>query len=134
MAAAVGPEQLAFLAEHMLVILGELERRGLLAIEVGDASQATPEAARSTVCAHARVDVRAETLAVAWEDDGDRLIIEAVASSPGAGAGDWALPPHPLAGDDEVPDDDPLGPDVLRLRLQPVVAQRFVRQVGRLLA
>ncbi len=37
-------------------------------------------------------DVRAETLAVEWDDDGERLVIEAAAAPPAAGAGLWAEP------------------------------------------
>ena len=80
-------------------------------------------------------EFRAGTLTIAWDDDGDRIIIEAQALAFDAGAGESA----PLPGEEfdrgvdaEVPDDDPLGPDLLRVRLTPWMAQRFARQAAQM--
>jgi uncharacterized repeat protein (TIGR03847 family) len=123
--ATIEREQLVMLAERVLLIIDELERRGLVAIEVGDA----PRDPSISVGA-ASAGLRADTLAVEWDDDGERLVIEASAALPDGGAGVSAEPvgePDPI-----VPDDEPWGPDILRVRLTPITAQRFARQARRL--
>jgi uncharacterized repeat protein (TIGR03847 family) len=119
-------EQLARLAEGILRLIDELERRGLVAIDVGPPDGAPERPPR-------RHAFRAETLTIAWDDDGHRVVIEAHSPEADAGAGESAAPPG-LEPDDEledVPDDAPLGPDVLRVRLSPYMAQRFARQAAR---
>jgi uncharacterized repeat protein (TIGR03847 family) len=130
--AAIDREQLEALAGHVLVIIDELERRGLVAIEVGGwpPEEGAPEQPPGRPLG---IEIRAETVAVEWDDDGDRLIVEAVSAPPGAGAGTWARPENE-ADPDGIPDDDPSGPDVLRVRLTPIVAQRFARLARRLAA
>ena len=67
-------EQLALLGQHLLVIIDELERRGLLAIDAGlPVPDEAPPTGRPP-----REDFRAGTLTLAWDEDGDRVIIEAV--------------------------------------------------------
>ena len=74
----------------------------------------------------------AGTLVIAWDDDADRLIVEVHSIRLDQGAGESAGPvvdgrdadPDEL----ELSDDDPIGPDVVRLRLAPVMAQRFAKQ------
>jgi hypothetical protein len=126
--ASIDGDQLAMLGDRVLLIIDELERRGLVAIEVGDGPDETPPLAGPS-----RMDIAADTLAVEWDDDGDRLIIEAIAAPPAAGAGAWA---RSIGEPDatELPDDDPLGPDILRVRLTPLLAQRFARRARRLAA
>lgn len=147
---ALEREQLALLADRMLTIIDELERRGLVAIDTGlrnpderaprsDGLTRRPEslALRSDERAldpPSREDFVVGALTIAWDDDGDRLIVEAHSISFDAGAGESAPPPgvddddkdhdHP----EDIPDDDPIGPDVLRVRLTPVMAQRFARR------
>jgi uncharacterized repeat protein (TIGR03847 family) len=125
MSVSLGLEQLSRLADGVLVIVDELERRGLVAIEIGSVE---PPAGRSAP----RHAFRAETLAIEWDDDGHRIVIEARSAETDAGVGVSAPPPGVRAEDavDEVPDDAPLGPDVLRVRLSPHMAQRFARQAA----
>jgi uncharacterized repeat protein (TIGR03847 family) len=123
-------EQLAFLAERLLPILDELERRGLLAIDVG----AGPAALEPLVVEPLREEFVVGALSIAWDDDGDRVIVEAQAVLFDAGIGESAPPRDRDVDLEEVPDEDPIGPDVLRVRTAPVMAQRFARQAGRIAA
>jgi uncharacterized repeat protein (TIGR03847 family) len=118
-------EQLARLARGILTFVDELERRGLVAIDVAPVDLPPEKPAR-------RHAFRAQSLTIAWDDDGHRIVVEARSADPEAGAGDSALPPW-IDTDDgsaDEPDDAPLGPDVLRVRLTPDMAQRFARQAG----
>ena len=126
MSVSVEREQLARLADGLLMVVDELERRGLVAIEIGAADPAPDRPAR-------RQAFRAETLTIEWDDDGHRVVVEARSPEPGTGAGESAPWPHATLEEDieDVPDDAPLGPDVLRIRLTPHMAQRFARQAGR---
>jgi hypothetical protein len=126
--ATIEREQLEMLADRVLLIIDELERRGLVAIDVGAMPEEAPPAEGPPI-----VELDADTVALEWDDDGERLVIEAIAAQADGGAGISAGPagePEPV----EVPDDEPWGPDVLRLRLTPIVAQRFARQARRLSA
>jgi uncharacterized repeat protein (TIGR03847 family) len=120
-------EQLARVADGIAALVDELERRGLVAIEVGPVDMLPGRPVR-------RHAFRAETIMVAWDDDGHRVVIEARAAETDGGAGDHAHLPGPAADDepDDASDDDPVGPDVLRVRLRPHMAQRFARQAARL--
>jgi uncharacterized repeat protein (TIGR03847 family) len=124
---ALERDQLALLADRTMVILDELERRGLVAIDAAPSSPTNARALDEPVIEA----FRAGTLTIAWDDDGDRLIIEAIAMASDPGAGESAAPPGE-ADDDEVPDDEPMGPDLLRVRLTPVMAQRFARHAGQI--
>jgi len=126
MSVALAREQLARMAEGVLRLVDELERRGLVAIDVVPADLPSEKPAR-------RHAFRAETLTLDWDDDGHRIVIEARSPEPGAGAGDSGLPPgiDPEDEVEDVPDDAPVGPDVLRVRLTPFMAQRFARQAAR---
>jgi uncharacterized repeat protein (TIGR03847 family) len=127
---ALQREQMALLADRMLTILDELERRGLVAIEVGaDAVAEQPRLAEPL-----REEFAVGTLTIAWDDDGDRVIVEAHAMLFDAGVGESAPPRERDPELEEIPDDDPIGPDVLRVRLTPAMAQRFARHAGRIAA
>lgn len=117
------PEQLTHVANGITGLVDELERRGLIAIEVGPVDTAPQPHPR-------RHAFRAETLVIAWDDDGHRIVIEARSAEPDGGAGERAFPPGPEAEEElgDASDDDLIGPDVLRVRLRPYVAQRFARQ------
>jgi hypothetical protein len=58
--------------------------------------------------------------------------VEAYAMVFDAGAGESALAPDAEPDDEDVSDHDPLGPDLLRVRLTPDMALRFARQAARL--
>jgi uncharacterized repeat protein (TIGR03847 family) len=117
-------EQLAILADRMLTVVDELERRGLTAIDAGRYSKSEDEASEDLAA-----DFYVGILTIAWDEDVDRIVVEARSQLHDEGAGDPAFPD--LADeDDDVPDDAPIGPDVLRVRLRPQVALRFARQAG----
>jgi uncharacterized repeat protein (TIGR03847 family) len=126
MSVSLEREQLARVAEGVLALVDELERRGLVAIDVAAADLPPERPAR-------RHAFRAETLTIEWDDDGHRIVIEARSPEGDAGAGESAPAPgiRPEDEVEDVPDDAPLGPDVLRVRLTPYMAQRFARQAAR---
>jgi hypothetical protein len=119
----------------MLLICGELERRGLLAIEAGPPSVADPSpgsSGGSVLAGPPREEFRVGTLTIGWDNDSSRIIVEAFALVFDAGAGESALMPDTEPDDEDISDDDPLGPDVMRVRLTPLMALRFARQAARI--
>jgi len=143
---AIGCDQLASMVERMVTIIDELERRGLVAIDPAGAVAVDPgDQAAKPPAGPPHEDFVADSLSIAWDDDGGRLIVEARSISFDAGAGESAPARQQRAtmagpapwddeGIEEHPEDDPMGPDVLRVRLRPVMAQRFVRQATRISA
>jgi uncharacterized repeat protein (TIGR03847 family) len=121
----VEQEQVAILAERLLTIIDELERRGLAAIDAGPAGRPDDGPLQTP----AREEFRVGTMTIAWDDDVDQLVVEARSMTFDAGAGESALRDADEA-DDEIFDDAPIGPDVLRVRLTPFMAQRFARRAG----
>lgn len=126
---ALEREQLELLLERMLVVIDELERRGLTAIDVATTA-ARPLDAEDGSRRSAPPDFHAGVLTIAWDDDVDRLIVEARSHLADEGAGESASLSLEDA-EDEIPDDAPIGPDVLRVHLRLIAAQRFIRQAGR---
>jgi uncharacterized repeat protein (TIGR03847 family) len=122
-------QQVALLAQRLLQVLGELERRGLLAIEAGTLTRRQDEHPEEPT----HVEFRVGTLTIGWDNDASRVVVEAYALVFEAGAGESALAAD-VEPDEETPDDDPLGPDLLRIRLAPDVALRFARQAARMSA
>ena len=51
-----------------------------------------------------------------------------------AGAGESALRDDDEPDEDDIPDDAPIGPDVLRVRLTPYMAQQFARRANSVVA
>ena len=51
-----------------------------------------------------------------------------------AGAGEMALRDGDAVDEDDIPDDAPIGPDVLRVRLTPFMAQQFARRANSVVA
>ena len=134
---ALERQQVAQLAHRMLLICGELERRGLLAIEAAAASPAAGRRDAATRGSAALVgppqeEFRVGTLTIGWDNDSSRVVVEAFALVFDAGAGESALLPDTEPDDEDISDDDPLGPDLLRVRLTPLMALRFARQAARL--
>ena len=127
---ALHRDQMAVLADRLLIILDELERRGLVAIDAG-AGVATRE---PRLAEPLREEFPVGALAIAWDDDGERVIVEVHSLLFDAGIGESAPPRGQDSDLDEVPDDDPIGPDVLRVRLTPLMAQRFARSARRIAA
>ena len=126
------PEQLEMLLERMLAVIDELERRGLAAIDLITApvvQAGTPSAAGEPMLE----DFHASVVTIDWDEDVDRLIVEARSSLADEGAGESASPGLEDA-DDEIPDDAPIGPDVMRVHLRLPMLQQFVRQAIRALS
>jgi uncharacterized repeat protein (TIGR03847 family) len=119
-------EQVAILADRMLAVIDELERRGLAAIDAGPAGQADERPLAEPV----QEEFRVGTMTIAWDDDDDHLVIEARSMTFDAGAGESALRDGDEIDDDEIDDDAPIGPDVLRVHLTPYMAQQFARRAG----
>ena len=115
----LGVEQVTLLADRMSAMVDELERRGLVAIDDGNAGEVA-------LVPPAKAAFHAETMLIGWDEEVDQLVIEAWSVSADDGAGDSA---H-ARGDGyeaDITDDDPIGPDVVRIRLEPVMAQHFIR-------
>lgn len=153
---ALERQQVAQLAHRLLLICGELERRGLMAIEAAaargtgasihgqapapglpaasvegsDVSLGGPASAPLVGPLHE--EFRVGTLTIGWDNDSSRVVVEAFALVFDAGAGESALLPDTEPDDEDISDDDPLGPDLMRLRLTPSMALRFARQAARL--
>jgi hypothetical protein len=143
---ALEKTQVAILADRLIAVVAELERRGLAATDAGLPDDDRP------LDEPLREEFRVGTLTIAWDDDVDRLVVEARSIEPG---GDEE--PEPPAGtfrpfflgeasaevevdedDDEddvdIPDDAPIGPDVLRVRITAAMAQGFAKRALRIVA
>lgn len=118
-------EQVAILAERLLAMLDELERRGLAAIDAGQPVRLDDRPLHVPL----HEEFRVGTMTIAWDDDVDEVVVEARSMTFDAGAGESALRAVEDI-DDELPDDAPIGPDVLRVRLTPSRAQQFARRAG----
>jgi uncharacterized repeat protein (TIGR03847 family) len=117
-------EQVAVLADRVLALIDELERRGLAAIDAGRPASTDTRPLREPV----REEFRVGTMTIAWDDDVDELVIEARSMTFDAGAGDSAIRDDEDLDEDDIPDDAPIGPDVLRVHLSPSMAQQFARR------
>jgi uncharacterized repeat protein (TIGR03847 family) len=124
--------QVAVLADRVAAILGEVARRRgdrpaddlVETTAIGDLGDLVdPTAAPEVLEEPVDEAFRVGTLALAWDGDDERVVIEARAMSE-------------TDGDDELEldDDDPDGPDVLRVALEPDAARAFVRNAAVLLA
>jgi len=123
-------EQVSILADRVLAIVDEIERRGLAAIDAGPAGIPDERPLQQPLLEEFRVG----TLVIAWDDDIDRLIVEARSMSFDAGAGESALREGEVPDEDDIPDEAPIGPDVLRVRLTPFMAQQFARRANSVVA
>ena len=123
-------EQVAVLADRVLAIIDEVERRGLAAIDSGPAGVIDERPLEQPLLEEFRVG----TLVIAWDEDVDRLIVEARSMTFDAGAGESALRDDDEPDEDDIPDDAPIGPDVLRVRLTPYMAQQFARRANSVVA
>ena len=103
---AIERQQAAQLAGRLLQVLGELERRGLLAIEPDTADAGGRE---QPLEEPPQVEFRVGTLTIGWDNDASRVVVEAYALVFDAGAGESALAAD-VEPDEETPDDDPAGP------------------------
>lgn len=133
--------QVAVLADRVAAILAELERRGISGatsvVPAGDDDRPLDEPLRE--------EFRVGTLTISWDNEEAELLVEARSQEddddddeededddeadeePGLQAS--AVDDDE---DDEVPDDAPIGPDVLRVRLTPAMALGFARRARRI--
>jgi uncharacterized repeat protein (TIGR03847 family) len=119
---ALEKQQVAVLAERLEELLDEVRRRGASVTPV----PAVPAPGSEDV---APLDLplleefRVGTMALAWETESERVVLEAQA----AGGGEDDEGAEPLTDADE-------GPDVLRVRLSAEAARSFIRRAERLVA
>ena len=123
-------EQVAVLADRVLAVVDEVERRGLAAVDAGPAGILDEHPLQQPL----REEFRVGTLVIAWDEDVDRLIVEARSMTFDAGAGESAVRDSEDVDEDDIPDDAPIGPDVLRVRLTPFMAQQFARRANSVVA
>ncbi|MFZ5855032.1 MAG: DUF3090 family protein [Chloroflexota bacterium] len=114
--------QAAALADRLEGLLGELRRRGL---SIPDEVPAGAHDTRS-LDEPLREEFRAGVLVLGWDPQAEEVIIEARAI--GDQEADLADEP------DEVDDDDPTGPDLLRVRITPTAAVAFVARTRAVVA
>ena len=108
--------QVAVLAERLDSLLDELDRRGLT-----DSSLERAGVDDDPLDEPLNELFRAGTLSLGWDADRPAIVIEAR----DGGEADTEL---------EIDDDDPEGPDVVRVRLSPAQARDFVGGAERILA
>jgi uncharacterized repeat protein (TIGR03847 family) len=123
-------EQVAVLADRVLAVIDEVERRGLTAIDAGPAGRLDERPLEQPL----HEEFRVGTMIIAWDEDVDQLVVEARSMTFDAGAGDVAVRDDDELDDDDIPDDAPIGPDVLRVHLTPFMAQQFARRANSVVA
>lgn len=135
--AVVEKAQVAVLAERLGTLLAELERRGLIA--TGDPTAGNP-AAGNPAAGHPKTGgpaadtdpldeplnelFRVGTLTLGWDGRQQAVLVELRAQ---AADGDEAAAA-------ELADDDPAGPDLIRVRLPATLARAFVERSMRVVA
>ena len=131
--------QVAVLADRVAAILAELERRGVTGatgvVPTGDDDRPLDEPLRE--------EFRVGTLTISWDNDEAELLVEARSQGDeededdedeDEADDDEAEVLEASADDDDeddIPDDAPIGPDVLRVRLSPAMALGFARRARR---
>ncbi len=123
-------EQVSVLADRVLAVIDEVERRGLAAIDAGPAGVVDERPLEQPL----HEEFRVGTMVIAWDEDVDELIVEARSMTFDAGVGDVALREDEEIDEDDIPDDAPIGPDVLRVHLTPFMAQQFARRANSVVA
>lgn len=123
-------EQVSVLADRMLAVIDEIERRGLAALDAGPAGLPDERPLEQPI----EEEFQVGTMVIAWDEDVDRLVVEARSMTFDAGAGDVALRDGDEFDEDDIPDDAPIGPDVLRVHLTPFMAQQFARRANSVVA
>jgi len=123
-------EQVSVLADRVLAIIDEVERRGLAAIDAGPAGLPDERPLEQPLYEEFQVG----TMIIAWDEDVDRLVVEARSMTFDAGVGESAPRETDEIDEDDIPDDAPIGPDVLRVHLTPLMAQQFARRANSVVA
>jgi uncharacterized repeat protein (TIGR03847 family) len=116
--------QVAVLAERLEELLGEVRRRG-----VGDVPAVAPRELEDTAPLDNPVEeeFRVGSMGLAWDGEDERVVIEALAQQPAAGAGAEETEVEPLSDAEE-------GPDALRVRLTAESARAFIKRAERVVA
>ena len=113
---ALEKAQVSLLAEKLAELLEEVRRRGI-DVPVGPAREIEDVAPLDTPVEE---EFRVSTLALGFEVDERRVVVEAQAATEGEPA--------------ELSDDDQDGPDTLRVRVTPEAALAFVARAARVVA
>ena len=113
--------QVAALAQRLDELLDELERRGVEGAEENDALVGDPGPLDEPINEAFRVG----TLTLGWDTGDDLVLIE---------ASQLVETDEDEEEAEEAEDDDEEGPDVLRVRVAPLVAREFVARAVRVLA
>ena len=113
--------QVAALAERLDALLDELERRGI------EAGEPDGTATRDSLLLDEPLNeaFRAGTLSLGWDGSADLVLVEARAQGEDEDEDD---------DEEEVADDDPEGPDLLRVRMSAAAARGFVERAVHVLA
>jgi uncharacterized repeat protein (TIGR03847 family) len=122
--------QVAVLAERLGALLDELDRRGITdTVPPSSPLERRPEAEDVAPLDEPLNEVfRAGTLSLGWDGSDDVIVIEAREI---AEEEDQEDPGEAVR---EIADDDPEGPDMLRVRISPLEARRFVGRAVRVVA
>ena len=118
---ALEKTQVAVLAERLEELLEEARRRG------GDIPAVAPHDLEDVAPLDQPImeEFRVGTLALAWDGDDNKVVIEAMAVTEGEAESD---------DEDAVLSDSDDGPDVLRVRLDPAAAKAFAKRAARVVA
>jgi uncharacterized repeat protein (TIGR03847 family) len=116
--------QVAVLAERLGALLEELDRRGIA--PTGEDAARVPEET-ATLDEPINEVFRAGTLTLGWDGDGEVIVVEA-RDTVETEETEEAEPP------DVVEDDDPDGPDLLRIRITAGQARAFASEAARVVA
>ena len=109
--------QVAVLAERLAMLLAGLRERG---VEFREADAPGAPAADGAPLDEPLIEAfRVGTLTLAWDPQHERIVIEAREMRTPLGE------PEP-DDEDELPDDEPTGPDLVRVHLGPTAAHAFV--------
>jgi uncharacterized repeat protein (TIGR03847 family) len=116
---ALEKTQVAVLAERLEELLDEARRRG------GDIPATAPHELEDVAPLDQPIveEFRAGTLALAWDGDDNKVVIEAM-----------AVTDAEATDEDDVLTDSDEGPDVLRVRLDPAAAKAFAKRAARVVA
>ncbi len=114
---ALEKAQVAVLAERLALLLLRLREQGEPAAS-GTSPQIELPPQPETLAEPIVEEFRVGSMILSWDEDAERVVIEA--QELGAGVSDEEGEPE------EVADDDPDGPDLVRIHLQPTEAQSFV--------
>jgi uncharacterized repeat protein (TIGR03847 family) len=122
--------QVQVLAERMALLLAELARRGARVPEaLSPADDDTSPLDEPLVEAF-----RVGTMTIAWDGESDEIVVEARARDEDEDDEDDEDEDDDEDEPIEVADDDPEGPDLVRVRLTPVRARAFVERALRTVA